>query len=66
MKRDYISRMYHAGQNDEARRAIRQEIIRENTPEDEDWFELRINRQYRIYFLWADGSAHHVRVDDHL
>lgn len=38
----------------------------QNTPADEDWFELRINRQYRIYFLWAEGAAKHVRVDDHL
>jgi hypothetical protein len=36
MIRDYISRMYKAGQNTEARRAIRQEIIRENTPEDQE------------------------------
>jgi hypothetical protein len=28
--------MYKAGQNTEARRAIRQEIIRENTPEDQE------------------------------
>jgi len=36
MIRDYISRMYKAGQNTEARRAIRQEIIRENTLEDQE------------------------------
>ena len=36
MKQDYISRMYQAGQDTEARRAIRKEIIRENTPEGED------------------------------
>lgn len=36
MKRDYIEKMYRAGQDADARRAIRQEIIRENTPEDQD------------------------------
>ncbi|MDY7026666.1 MAG: hypothetical protein SVR04_00055 [Spirochaetota bacterium] len=36
MKRDYIEKLYRAGQDADARRAIRQEIIRENTPEDQD------------------------------
>ncbi|MFB6356455.1 MAG: type II toxin-antitoxin system RelE/ParE family toxin [bacterium] len=36
------------------------------TPGDEDWYELRINQQYRIYFLWEFGKARFVRVDDHL
>ena len=34
--RDYIAKMYKNGQDTEARRAIRQEIIRENTPEDQE------------------------------
>jgi len=36
MIHDYIASMYRAGQDEEARRAIRAEIIRENTPEDEE------------------------------
>jgi len=35
MTHEYIARMYRAGQDEEARRAIRAEIIRENTPDDE-------------------------------
>ena len=30
------------------------------------WYELRVNRQYRIYFHFTDGHAYDVRVgDDH-
>jgi len=36
MIHDYIADKYRRGQNTEARRAIRQEIIRENTPEDQE------------------------------
>ena len=36
MIRDYIAKMYRRGQDDEARRAIRAEIIREHTDEDEE------------------------------
>lgn len=36
MTRDYIATMYQAGQGDDARRAIRAEIIRENTQEGEE------------------------------
>jgi hypothetical protein len=35
MTHEYIARMYRAGQDMEARRAIRAEIIREHTPEGE-------------------------------
>jgi len=35
MIHDYIAKMYRNGQDTEARRAIAQEIIRENTPEDQ-------------------------------
>ena len=36
MKRGYIEKKYRAGQDTDARRAIRREIISENTPEGED------------------------------
>jgi hypothetical protein len=36
MTHDYIAKMYERGSDAEARRAIRAEIIRENTPEGEE------------------------------
>lgn len=39
MTHDYISAMYLRGQDDEARRAIRAEISREQTPEDGPVYE---------------------------
>jgi len=36
MMHEYIAKMYKNGQNTEARRAIKQEIARENTPEGEN------------------------------
>jgi hypothetical protein len=36
MIHDYIARMYERGQNDQARRALAAEIVRNNTPENEE------------------------------
>lgn len=39
----------------------------QGTPDDEKWFELRINEQYRIYFQWdSEKGARHIRASEHL
>lgn len=32
----------------------------------DDWYELDINEQYRIYFELDDGEVHGVQAEDHL
>ena len=31
-----------------------------------DWYEVRVNQRYRIYFRWEERDAHEVIFDDHL